>query len=94
MTINDLKETPLTKYTDADRFRYSVLDVCDVIHTTITGSGDGVGDAELGVLADWLVWRVTDGWQATSSFKAVHWRAYDNAVRMLCRCAVMMAMGR
>lgn len=94
VTIDEFQETPLTKYADADRFRHSVLDVCNIIHTTITGSGDGISDAELGVLADWLVWRITDGWRPTSSSMPLHWRAYDNAVRMLGRGAVMIAMGR
>jgi len=83
-----------TAFTPNDRFARSVLGVCETIHGSITGSLHGLPDDEIGAQAEWLAWRITDGWtQTPESFTLGHHR-YDRAVRMLARATLAMAMTR
>ena len=51
-------------------------------------SSDGAG-AEYDALAEWLRWRVHDGWQPSCDPR----RAYDRAVRKTAICALRLYLG-
>jgi len=83
----------MKQYTDGDRYVHSILDVCVELHSSLTGSGEPLSDDQITSLADWLVWRITDGWLPTYSDQLAR-RRYDNGVRNLARATLIMVMSR
>ena len=65
------------------RYAYSVIDVARVLHETAIGSADlGHSKEELGKMADWLQWRISNAeWHGPIS-------TYDDAVRTLAKLAI------
>jgi len=61
-----------------ERHGYSVLDLCETLHVSKTGSGDHLGGKELARAMSALTNRLVN-WQDYGSST----RAYDNAVRQL-----------
>lgn len=56
----------------ADKYKYSVVAVCESLHSAIKGSGDPLSEEETAELAKWLALRL-DRWDSPCS-------EYDSAV--------------
>lgn len=63
---------------EADRYSYSVLTVCHMLHGSNCHSGDVLGDKAETELVDWLRRRAMN-WSPSNA----HLKAYENAVYSL-----------
>lgn len=68
------------RFTDDDRYRYSVIETCLAIYGSMSGTGDPMTEVESQVLLDWLRWRVGDGWVEHS---LLGWEPYESAIRSM-----------
>lgn len=87
-------------YTASDRYTHRVLGVVEELHSSMVGTGEMLPEERFGELVDWLVWRVTDGWEETNKVVTRSdgtplgvdpLRLYDNRVRSLARAVLLMA---
>jgi len=76
--------TPAPKYT---AHQHSVVEAASTLAAAASGSLEGHDDAQMDALADWLRWRIADGWE-DSSFESV--KAYDQCVRMMAKEALTL----
>lgn len=71
---------------DARRLSYSVIETARILAECSTGSRDGYSDEKLDILASWLAWRTTDGWDASSG----HNKDYEDSVLAMAKAALRM----
>jgi len=50
-------------FTDADRYKHGVIAVCSDLHSTHTGTLDGMLLAQYDEQVAWLRWRIDEGWR-------------------------------
>lgn len=74
------------KFEEMRRYEFDLLELCGRIHGACTGSGDGIPTDVAYEIADWLEWRLDEGWHTLSH--PWRWDRYDEAVRELCRIAL------
>ena len=78
------------KFTSADRYTHSVVDVAVRLAGAASGSADSLSEEDEANLAEWLQWRTcTNNW--TSGTRAM--AEYDRAVLDLARAALRFAAG-
>jgi hypothetical protein len=75
------------EFTAQDKYRYSVLDTCTLLHGQITGSSAELGWDTFRLYVRWLDWRV--GVWSTSILK--DHEAYDETVKQLARITLSAA---
>lgn len=70
------------------RHEHAVLDVVIEIRGSLSGTGDPLPRTELQHYADWLTWRLNEGWTPS----APGWEAFESAVRRLAASALGLAL--
>lgn len=63
-----------------EKYQYGIINICESIHGSFTGSGDPLLPETLKEYYLWLNWRLGDGWDKGVADK---WPQYDVGVREL-----------
>ncbi len=70
-----------------NRHDYAVIEVAEIIHGTVTGTGGGLMEDEYAKRVNWLRWRIVSGWEESRDPEDA---PYDIAVKNLAFAALML----